>query len=147
MPGTPPGTRHGTNAALGGGGFHHVAVRVHDFDAALRFYTGALGFTERIAWGEGDTRAAMLDVGDGNYLELFAGGSPEPKPQGAVLHLALRTADCDAAIARARAAGAQVTLEPKDVNIPSSPHPVPARIAFCKGPAGEVIEFFQNDLT
>ncbi len=39
-----PDAAKGTNALLGGGGFHHVAVRVHDYDAALRFYTETLGF-------------------------------------------------------------------------------------------------------
>ena len=88
----------------------------------------------------------MLDTGDGNYIELFAGGSKEPKPEGVILHFALRTDNCDAALERARAAGMQVTMEPKDVEIPSTP-PTPVRIAFCKGPDGEVIEFFQNDRT
>ena len=137
----------GQNAAIGGGGFHHIAMRAHDFDATVKFYTEALGFKEKIAWGEGDKRAIMLDTGDGNYLEVFAGGSDEPKPEGAVVHFALRTNDCDTAIERARAAGAEVTVEPKDVEIPSRPQPLPVRIAFCKGPDGEIIEFFQNDLT
>ena len=137
----------GTNEALTGGGFHHVAVRVADWDAAMRFYKEGLGFTERISWGEGDKRAAMLDTGDGNYLEVFAGGTSASRPEGAMLHVALRTNDCDAAIARVRAAGGEITAEPKDVTIPSRPAPTPARIAFCRGPAGEVIEFFQNELT
>lgn len=136
----------GTNKTIGGGGFHHIAMRVHDLDASLRFYRDALGFCERICWGEGAKRAVMLDTGDGNYLELFAGGSSQPKPEGAVLHFALRTDNCDAALERARAAGAIITMEPKDVEIPSTP-PTPVRIAFCKGPDGEVIEFFQNDRT
>jgi glyoxylase I family protein len=136
----------GTNAVLGGGGFHHVAMKAKDFDAAVKFYK-ALGFTERISWGQGDNRAVMLDAGDGNYLEIFAGGSADPKPEGTVVHFALRTGNCDAAIAAARAAGAQVTMEPKNVDIPSQPHKTPVRIAFCRGPGGEVIEFFQNELT
>ena len=137
----------GTNDLLGGGGFHHIAMRVHDFDASVRFYTDALGFREKISWGEDDGRAIMLDTGDGNYVELFAGGTPDPKPEGAVLHFAFRTTDTDAAIERVRSAGAEVTVEPKDVDIPSRPHNTPVRIAFCKGPDGEIIEFFQNDRT
>ena len=137
----------GKNATIGGGGFHHVAIRARDFDATVRFYTEALGFREKIAWGEGQKRAIMLDAGDGNYMEVFAGGSDGPKPEGAILHFALRTDDCDAALARARAAGAQVTMEPKSVDIPSTPTMTPVRIAFCKGPDGEIIEFFQNELT
>lgn len=136
----------GRNRTIGGGGFHHIAMRVSDFDASVRFYTQVLGMTERICWGEDSKRAIMLDTGDGNYIELFAGGSQEPKPEGMVLHFALRTDNCDAALERARAAGMQVTMEPKDVEIPSTP-PTPVRIAFCKGPDGEVIEFFQNDRT
>jgi glyoxylase I family protein len=137
----------GSNQTIGGGGFHHVAIRAHDFDASVRFYTQALGFVETIRWGEGSKRAIMLDAGDGNYLEIFANAAPGPKPEGAILHFALRTTDADAAIERARAAGAEVTVEPKDLTLQSTPGPTPIRIAFCKGPDGEIIEFFQNELT
>ena len=139
--------RKGTNTLLGGGGFHHVAVKVHDFDAALRFYKEALGFSEKVTWGEGDNRAAMLDTGDGSYLEVFAGGSAEPPAGGSLVHFAVRTDDVDGAIERVRQAGMRVTVEPKDVTIPSKPFPLPVRIAFCKGPGGEEIEFFKNELT
>jgi glyoxylase I family protein len=137
----------GKNKTIGGGGFHHVAIKVYDFEGAVKFYTEALGFTEKISWGEGDKRAVMLDVGDGNYLEIFAGGTREAKPDGSIIHFALRTDDCDKALERARKAGAQVTMESKSLDIQSKPHVTPVRIAFCKGPGGEVIEFFQNSLT
>lgn len=135
------------NKTIGGGGFHHVAIRAHNFEASVKFYTEAMGFQQKISWGEGKRRAIMLDTGDGNYLEIFANGTDEPKPVGSIIHFALRTSDCDAAIERARAAGAEVTVEPKDVEIPSEPHKTPVRIAFCKGPDDEIIEFFQNELT
>ncbi|HEY3322936.1 MAG TPA: VOC family protein [Planctomycetota bacterium] len=128
-------------------GFHHVAIKVHDFDAAVKFYTAGLGFNEKLSWGEGEKRAVLLDAGNGNYVEIFAGGSPGPKPEGSVVHFAFRSTNCDAAIERAQKAGAEVTMQPKNVEIPSRPHKTPVRIAFCKGPAGEVIEFFQNELT
>ena len=135
----------GKNKALGGGGFHHVAVKVADFDAAVKFYTETLGFRPDISWGEGDKRAVMLDTGDGSCLEVFAGGKAGAKPEGALIHLALRTGDCDAALARARAAGAEVTMEPTDVDIAVHKRkPLPVRIAFCRGPAGEILEFFQS---
>jgi hypothetical protein len=43
----------------------------------------------------------------------------------------------------------KITMEPKDVAIPTTNGvgPVPARIFFCEGPSGEIIEFFQNTLT
>jgi len=135
-----------TNKTLGGGGFHHVAIRVTDFEKSIHFYTLALGFVEKVRWGEGDKRGIMLDTGDGNYLEIFA-GAKGPAPEGPIIHFAIRTTDTDAACARAKAAGAEVTIEPKDVDIPSTPHTVPVRLAFFKGPDGEVDELFQNDVT
>ncbi len=129
-------------------GFHHVALRTADFDAAVAFYRDGLGFPEKISWGEGDGRAVLLDAGNGNYVEIFAGGDQATgDAAGPFLHFALRTDDCDAALARAVAAGAEVTVPPKDVTIPSRPGPTPVRIAFCRAPGGELIEFFQNEST
>jgi glyoxylase I family protein len=133
----------GNNEKIGGVGFHHLAMRVGDFDKSIKFYTEGLGFKKYIAWGEGNSRAVMLDTGDGNYFEIFAGSSEGEKPEGAFIHVALRTDNCELALKNAVDAGAVVTIEPKDVTISSEP-PTPARIAFCKGPDGEVIEFFQH---
>ncbi|MHB1158214.1 MAG: VOC family protein [Phycisphaerales bacterium] len=151
----------GKNSILNGGGFHHVAIRSHDFDNSVRFYTHALGFTTQIAWGEKPKRAVMLDTGDGNYLEIFerlpqvnppvkpAMASPVGGDEPPILHFAIRTGDTEAAIARARAAGAVVTMEPKHVDIQTTngQGTVPVYIAFCTAPDGTVIEFFQNDRT
>ncbi len=128
-------------------GFHHAAMKVANFAAVVEFYKQGLGLTEKISWGEGDGRAVLLDCGNGNYIEVFAGGAGGAVADGAVLHLALRTANCDAALAQAVAAGAVVTMTARDVTIPSQPQPTPVRIAFCRGLAGEIIEFFQNELT
>lgn len=141
----------GKNPTLGGGGFHHVAIASRNFDRSVTFYTQGLGFIPKIAWGEPGKRAIMLDTGDGNYLEIFehpplAADSPS-LTQGTILHFALRTTDTDAAMAKAVAAGGQVTMEAKSLDIASTPHVTPVRIAFCNGPDGESIEFFQNDLT
>lgn len=135
---------HGHNEKIGGGGFHHVAIRVADFDRSYAFYTQGLGMRERVSWGEGARRALLLDCGDGNYIELLGGDARTG--EGPALHFALRTDSCDQAIEAARSAGAEVTMEPKDVELKGRP-PISVRIAFCKGPDGEVIEFFQNDLT
>lgn len=124
-------------------GYHHVAMRVKDFDGTLRFYKEVLHLKEVMAWGENDSRAAMLDFGDGGCIEIFAGGTDEPKPEGAFLHIALRCDDCDKAIAAVEAAGMEITMMPKDVTIQSNP-PKPVRIGFFKGPNGEILEFFQE---
>ncbi|MFA5056761.1 MAG: VOC family protein [Opitutaceae bacterium] len=140
----------GTNQLVPGCGLHHVAIKVRDWEATNRFYTEILGFRPKLAWTTGSgRRAAMLDTGDGNYLEIFEDPAYTPAPEGAILHLALRTGDTDAMLARVRAAGMKVTMEPKDVTIQTTNGfgPVPVRIAFFQGPGGEIIELFQNERT
>ena len=146
----------GTNETLSGGGFHHIAIRAYDFDASLRFYTEGLGFKRKYGWGadgraegERDSRAALLDTGDGNYLELFGGGTRPygiAPPEEVLLHFAIRTTDTDAATERARKAGATVTQEPKSVVPNHAEEPAQTfRISFVRGLDGELIEFFQNE--
>lgn len=125
-----------------GCGFHHLAMKVENFDEVTAFYTEGLGFVPAMSWGEGDSRALMLDTGDGNYMEIFAGGKGAPA-EGVFLHVAFRTDDCDHAIECARRAGAKVTVEPKEVVL-GSDRKIAARIAFCIGLANETIEFFQT---
>ncbi len=135
--------RGGNNLKLRGGGLHHIAIEASDFDRSLRFYTEGLGFRNVLTFPEEEQTVAMLDTGDGTYVELFSGGSGE-RPRGSVLHFAVRTNDCDAATARARAAGGAITQEPTDAVLEGVP-PVPVRYSFCEGPDGEQIELFQSD--
>jgi len=125
-------------------GFHHTAIRSADFDASVRFYSDVIGLQTKITWGESPGRAIMLDAGDGNYLEIFERAEAAPQIETTLLHFALRTDDCAAILEKARAAGAEVTMETKDLTIDSSAGPIPVRIAFFKGPDGEVIELFEN---
>jgi glyoxylase I family protein len=136
----------GHNQTIAGGGFHHLSMRVVDLAASIAFYTEGLGCAIKATWGQADRRTVLLDTGDGNYLELSGGAATPPQAGTTIAHFALRTTDCDRAVEAARAAGAEVTVEPKDVMLPADP-PIPARIAFCKGPDGELIEFFQNEMT
>ena len=132
-------------------GFHHVCLKTRDWERTMAFYRDTLGFTEKIAWNLRGTgrRAVMLDTGDGNYVEVFEDPDYVPSPNGSVIHFALRTDRLDEVAARVRAAGATITIEPKDVVLASTngAGPVPIRIFFCEGPSGEVIEFFQNTIT
>lgn len=129
----------GSNGVLGGGGFHHAAIRVFDFEATIRFYSDVLGFREKTRWGEGDNRGALLDTGDGNYLEVFAGGKEGPKEEGAWLHVAFRCAQVDEVTERVRAAGQEITVEPKTAQLGD----YTVRLSFFKGPDGELVELFQ----
>ncbi len=128
-----------------GPGFHHVAIRVFDFDATLKFYREGLGFPRSYGWGEGNTRAAMLDMGDGNYLEVFAGGkAPTGEQTSPIEHFAIRVDDAEAAYAKAMAAGATSHMEPKVVDLQGD-RVVRVKIAFVRGLDGELFEFFEND--
>lgn len=143
----------GHNTTLNGGGFHHLALKAYDFDKTLDFYINGLGFAKAHGWGEDgrskgepDSRAVMLDTGDGNYLEVFAGGPPPAleAPGGPLLHFAIRTTDVPGATERARDHGAVVTIEPKRVTPNHSERPLEFHISFVRGLDGEVIEFFDN---
>ena len=138
-----------TNQTVPGCGFHHVAIRTSNWDKSLGFWQDAMGFKLAVQWGEAPKRACMLDTGDGNYLEIFERETaPGSTPEGVepnILHFCFRTADCDAATERARAAGAEVTSEPRTLEVFGEPK-IPVRISFIKGPDGEICELFQNEV-
>ena len=69
-------------------GLHHLAIRDSDFDRTVKFYTDGLGCRETTRWGQAPGRAVMLDTGDCSPSEIFEGGQPGTKPEGAVLHFA-----------------------------------------------------------
>ncbi len=132
-----------TNTKIAGCGFHHIAIRTNEWDKSIRFYCDGLGFAKKVGWGEAPKRAVMLDTGDGNYLEIFERDEEstltgEPN----LLHLCLRTDDCEAAFRTALAAGAEIRTEPL---VPGAftNMGIEAKIAFVFGPDGEIIEFFE----
>ncbi len=133
----------GTNEILGGGGFHHISINAYDIKKSETFYTKVLGFKKVTEFNSGNRSCIMLDSGDGACLELFSGGTPEEKPDWAELHIALRAADTRTVLERVRASGMTITMEPKDLVLPSEP-PKPITVAFFKGPDGELVELFQE---
>lgn len=121
--------------------FHHIAISTMDIEKSIKFYTGVLGFKITKEWGEGTGRIVMVESDEGACLELFANGTTL-LPEGTVKHIALQVDDTRALLEKVRKAGMEITIEPKDVDIPSNP-PMPVTLAFFKGPDGEIIEFFQ----
>ncbi len=136
----------GTNKKIKGCGFHHLSMSVRALEKSIEFYTEALGFVEKVSWGKAPKRTVLLDTGDGNYFEISQADSPQDFEEGVFKHIALRVDDCKAAIELARKAGAEVTMETRDIDLSSEPS-IPIRIAFFKGPDGEIVELFQNEAT
>ena len=133
--------RTSTNTKLSQCGFHHMALRATDYEKSLAFYSEALGFPVAHSWGEGAGRIALLDLGDGNYLELFASEADwKPEAGKQFFHLALRSTDVDADIEYVRGLGCPITIEPKSVPVNGKT----IRVGFFLGPDGETLEFFHN---
>ena len=125
-------------------GVHHIALKACGIDAfnkTVKFYRDILGMKEVRTWGEGENSGIMIDSGAG-MLEIFANGKDMPG-MGALRHLAFAVENVDACAEAVRKEGYTITIEPKDIVIASNP-PYPARIAFCIGPVGEEVEFFEE---
>jgi glyoxylase I family protein len=120
-------------------------MRVKDFEQSIAFYRDVLEFDVARSWGEPGSRATMLAMEDGGCLEIFEGATAggDEHESMPVLHFAIRVDDCDSLLERVRDAGAEITVEPKDVDIPSTPV-YPVRLAFFKGPDGEIVELFEE---
>ena len=127
------------NKLIKGIRYAHMALAVRDFERSLAFYS-ALGFTPYVTWGEGKDKIAMLDIGDGAKIELFAKG--EGAREGSPwLHLAFAVENVEEAYRLALAAGAEPLMPPTEMPLDSTPKRITLRVAFVKGPDGEEIEF------
>jgi glyoxylase I family protein len=134
-----------TNHKIPGCGSHHIAVQTHDWEASLRLYRDVLGMPIVAQWGT-QRPAALLDMGDGSYIEIF-GPTPGINYEQAttasatLLHFALATTDTHAATELVRQAGYEVTVEPTEVQLTQS---LRVTYSFFQGPSGELVEFFQK---
>ena len=135
-----------SNTVIKGLGYAHMAIAAKDFDKSLAFYK-ALGLTVYTQWGTGDIRIALLDMGDGSLVELFAkpdlntdkvAGLEDGNP---FLHFAFSAQNVDEAYRIALEAGATSLIPPTDKPLESSPKRITLRLAFVAGPDGEQIEF------
>lgn len=127
------------NTKIKGMHYAHMALAVSDLSRSLAFY-GALGLTPYVTWGEGREQIALLDIGDGSKLELFA-KREEGAADAGWLHLAFGVENVDEAYRTALAAGAVSLTPPTDMPLASSPKRITLRVAFVKGPDGEELEF------
>ena len=115
-------------------GIHHVALRptYAQFEKAKTFYLDLLGLKVVRQWGDEKYPCMMISTGDNSCIEVL----PVPEEND----VPLETDDTDGCVARVREAGYEITIEPKDVELSD----ITARIAFCTGPCGEIVEFFDQ---
>ena len=131
------------NEIIKGMGFHHMALYVSDFDKSLAFYQ-KLGMKVYTAWGQGDSRIALLDTGDGSMLEVFAKPGQEFASEGRWQHLALHVENVEDALQKALAAGAAPRMPVTVMDLDAHPRKITIQSAFVYGPAGEVVEFIKQ---
>jgi catechol 2,3-dioxygenase-like lactoylglutathione lyase family enzyme len=101
-----------------------VAVIVHDYDEAIAFFVGALGFElvedSPAETGDGRTKRWVVVRPPGGQTGLLLARADGPAQRAAVGHqfagrvgLFLRVADFDSAYARMRAAGVEFVRQPR----------------------------------
>ena len=124
-------------------GIAHVALKVPQskFDDVVKFYMDVFEFTIKRKGGEGADAAVQLNSGNGVALEIFANAPENLAADSVVAHIGLWVEDLDVACDRIKAAGGTVTLPPIEHSMPTTP-PVPVRLSFFRGLAGELIEIY-----
>ena len=121
-------------------GIHHVSMKCknqEEYQKVVKFYNKILEIPVARTWSEG----IMFDTGDG-IIEVFNNGE-ENDTRGIIRHFAFATDNVDECVEKIKQAGYSIFVEPKNVEIQSTPT-FPIRIAFCYGPLGEEIELFQE---
>ncbi len=124
-------------------GIHHVALAVNNFEESYRFYTEGLGFKLYAKWGSPEKTIALLDIGNGEYIELFSNGSGMGEQNSRYIHLAFKVDDVEEAYNKAIAAGGRPHILPKRVPVDSEPTNIVINCAFVIAPGGEQVEFFR----
>ena len=119
-------------------GVHHISMNCSEeqLPEAKHFYSDLLGLEIVREWPNG----IMVEAGN-CWIEIMIGDANCLK--GAVRHFAFYVDDTDETAARLSEAGYELFDGPRDICIASEP-PVPARIAFVRGPLGEEVELFND---
>lgn len=124
--------------------FHHIAIRVCDFDVSLKFYTDVLEAKTIATWDHWKGfKACMMELPGGGIIEMLGSGE-DSLPEnfecvsGCIIHLALQVNDVEAAVKKAVEHGATQKGEIKDNYVP-----IPLHVGAVYGPSGEIIEFLR----
>ena len=127
---------------------HHIAIVVHDLDAALSLYRDGLGLemTERREEPEEGVEIAFLPAGEGEIellspLDEESGVARFLEKRGEGLHhVCLAVEDVKAEMERLRAAGAQLLSEEPRVNA----HGVRYAFVHPKSTHGVLLELYET---
>lgn len=121
-------------------GIHHVSLKTENdeqYKKVCEFYADILGLS---VLKECD--ACTLFNTPSGIVEIFRDGN-NSLPQGVIRHFAFSVDSVDTYAETVKKHGYEVFIEPKDVLIGGDEN-FPARVAFCKGPLDEDIEFFEQ---
>lgn len=117
---------------------HHIGVMVSDLERSVAWYERMLGLRVIERRQLGQTLIAFLDAGAGGAMIELVQRSGGYSNEGVVNHIAFTVQDLDAEMARLRAEGIDFRDE----------KPIPiwdgGRIAFFRGPDGELLELVQR---
>ncbi|MBR5513852.1 MAG: VOC family protein [Ruminococcus sp.] len=119
-------------------GIHHISMKCQndeEYSKVRSFYAEIL----QLSVVKECDACILLDTGAG-IVEIFRDGTEFPE-KGVIRHFAFAVDDVQACVDAVEAAGYEVFIAPKTVNI-GGDSSFPATIAFCYGPLGEEIEFF-----
>ncbi|MEQ1902256.1 MAG: VOC family protein [Devosia sp.] len=122
-------------------GIGHFALKVHDLDRSLDFYSGKLGFAEmmRINREDGSVWLVYLRITDTQFLEIFPGAAADRAPgwdDNAITHICLEVDDLDAVVAQIESQGIKLLIEKKTAADRN-------RQAWIEDPDGNRIELMQ----
>lgn len=121
-------------------GIHHISLKTSNYEEykkTIAFYRDILELKIAREWENG----IMFETGSG-LVEVFNSAESQLE-KGVIRHFAFAVDDVDDCVEAVAKAGYDVFVGPKDIIIPSTPE-FPASMAFCYGPMGEEIEFFQE---
>ncbi|MDD3625996.1 MAG: VOC family protein [bacterium] len=123
-------------------GLHHISIKTTNLQESIKFYTELLGLKLKYDWADDSGKAVLIDSGDGNYIELWF-EEKSRSTESVLAHFALRVNSIESLVKRLRENNIEITMDVRGITIPSE-KPLKAKIAFCKGPSGESIEFFEE---
>jgi len=133
---------------------HHVGLWVRDMDGMIAFFIGTMGFrlvTRNPRGSMGPGERAMVDAGDGQFVELLSEPNVSPRPDfpvhpaghvAGILHLCLRVTDLPAWKEKLCSGGDDVTGPVPETGFGSTELGM-LRLMFFTGPEGLGFELFE----